>query len=156
VVIALISDTHGLVRPEIAGVFRGVDLIVHAGDVGGRGVLRELERIARVEAVFGNVDDPHDPALAAERTIPLEGLRLHVSHGHELGSPTPERVAARYAADVLVFGHTHRAVSVRIGAAHVINPGAAGPRRFNLQPSVALLRVANREATVEIVSLMPR
>jgi hypothetical protein len=156
VVIALISDTHGLVRPEIAGVFRGVDLIVHAGDVGGRGVLRELERIARVEAVFGNVDDPHDPALAAERTIPLEGLRLHVSHGHELGSPTPERVAARYAADVLVFGHTHRAVNVRIGAAHVINPGAAGPRRFNLQPSVALLRVANREATVEIVSLMPR
>ena len=155
-VIGLISDTHGLVRPEVAGAFSGVDLIVHAGDVGGASVLRELEKIARVEAVFGNVDDRRDPALAAERTIPVDGLHLHVSHGHELGSPTAEKIAAAYAADILIFGHTHRALASRIGSKLVVNPGAAGPRRFNLQPSVALLRVAGRNATVDIVSLAAR
>src|SRR5574340_217609 len=86
--IGLVSDTHGLVRPELDSLLAGVDLIVHAGDVGGHAVLEALARIAPVEAVSGNVDDPHDPMLARERTIPVEALALHVSHGHERGSPT--------------------------------------------------------------------
>jgi uncharacterized protein len=152
-IIGLISDTHGLVRPQIATVFERVDLIVHAGDVGGAAVLSALQAIARVEAVGGNVDDPHDPALPRHRTIPIGRFNLHVSHGNELGSPTPERVAAAYDADVLVFGHTHRAVTVRIRDQLVVNPGAAGPRRFDLQPSVALLRVGKGAPRVEIVPL---
>src|SRR4051812_12529902 len=111
--VGLISDTHGLHRPEIARVFAGVDLIVHAGDVGARGVLDGLSKIARVEAVYGNVDDPHDPSLARERTIAAGGLTIHVSHGHELGRPTAQLALARYAADVVVFGHTHRSCVVR-------------------------------------------
>src|SRR5438034_7743509 len=106
-VVGLISDTHGLMRPEVARVFAGVDLIVHAGDVGGTAVLAALAAIAPVEAVYGNVDDAHDPALARERVLPIGGRTLHVSHGHELGSPTSALVLDRYAGDVVVFGHTH-------------------------------------------------
>jgi hypothetical protein len=76
-----------------------------------------------------------------------------MSHGHELGSPTPAKLLARYSADVIVFGHTHRAVVHRAGHRLVVNPGAAGPRRFNLVPSVALLHVEQQEARVEIVTL---
>jgi putative phosphoesterase len=153
-VIGVISDTHGLLRPEIARIFDGVDLILHAGDVGGAAVLEGLAAIARVEAVYGNVDDPADPSLAAARTAKAGGLVIHVSHGHELGSPTPQLMLDRYHADVVVFGHTHRAVIAHgSGGRLALNPGAAGPRRFNLQPSVARLTIAGGTAHAEIISL---
>ena len=153
VVVGLIADTHGLLRPDVARAFDGVRLILHAGDVGGRGVIAGLAAIAPVEAVSGNVDDPHDPSLVAERAVTIGGLTIHVSHGHELGRPTPELALARYAGDVLVFGHTHRALAVRSGERLVVNPGAAGPRRFDLTPSVARLTIAGGRAEVEIISL---
>ncbi len=152
-VVGLISDTHGLMRPEVARVFAGVDLIVHAGDVGGSAVLAALEIIAPVEAVYGNVDDAHDPALSRERVLPIGGLTLHVSHGHELGSPTPELLFARYRGDVLAFGHTHRALAVWQGDRVAVNPGAAGPRRFDLRPSVARLTIGGGRVEVDIISL---
>ena len=105
-VVGIISDTHGLFRPEIPSIFAGVELIVHAGDVGGPSVLEALSRIAPAEAVFGNVDDSHDPMLTRERSVSVGGLTIHVSHGHELGSPTPERLLRAYASDIIVFGHT--------------------------------------------------
>ena len=154
-VVGLIADTHGLMRPEIGRVFAGVDLIVHAGDVGGPHVLEALGAIAPVEAVYGNVDDKQNPALARERVLPVAGLTLHVSHGHECGSPTPELLFARYAGDVLVFGHTHHALVVRRGERLAVNPGAAGPQRFDLPPSVARLTIAGGRADVEIVPLPP-
>ena len=151
--VGLIADTHGLLRPEIAHVFHGVDRILHAGDVGGRGVLEGLDRIARVEAVYGNVDDRHDPSLAAVRVIVVDGVTIHVSHGDELGRPTAALALARYDGDVVVFGHTHRPVVVGDGERIAVNPGAAGPRRFDLKPSVALLTIANGRASAEIISL---
>src|SRR5712692_9257290 len=84
-IVGLIADTHGLLRPEIATVFKGVTLILHAGDVGGPAVLETLRAIAPVEAVYGNVDDPRDPSLAPERAVTIDGVTIHVSHGHELG-----------------------------------------------------------------------
>jgi len=153
-VVGLISDTHSLWRPQIAEIFRGVDLILHAGDVGGRLVLEELAKLARVLAVYGNVDDPHDPALARERSETLGGVTIHVSHGHELAPATPETVLARYAGDVLVFGHTHRPVVLRAGSGRLaVNPGAAGPKRFDLGPSVGRLTISKGAADVEIISL---
>ena len=150
----LISDTHGLVRPEVAKAFAGVQLILHAGDVGGSSVLATLATIAPVDAVYGNVDDPHDPALRAERVVTLGGVTFHVSHGHELKRPTPELVLERYHGDVVVFGHTHRALVVRNDADRTaVNPGAAGPRRFDLQPSVALVTIRDGEADVQIILL---
>lgn len=152
-VIGLISDTHSLVRPEVFDALEGVELILHAGDVGGRGVLDELSAIAPVRAVFGNTDIPGDPPLEAAIELMVNGLAIHVSHGHELGSPTPARLLERYSADVIVYGHTHKALTERSGSRLVINPGAAGPRRFNLKPSVARLIVASGAADVEIISL---
>ena len=156
-VVGIISDTHGLLRPEIAAVFAGVQLILHAGDVGGRAVLDALSAIAPVEAVYGNVDDPHDPSLARERVVSIGDVTIHVSHGHELGHPTPALALSTYRGDVVVFGHTHRSITVRDAAGRfAINPGAAGPRRFNLEPSVARLTIAGGAPSgiaVETISL---
>ena len=108
VLVGLISDTHGLVRPEVFDALAGVEVILHAGDVGGRDVLDELRAIAPVYAVYGNVDPPGEPGLSARVAMCLEGVEIHVSHGHELGRPTPDRLLARYDADVIVYGHTHQ------------------------------------------------
>ena len=155
-VLGLIADTHGLLRPSIASVFAGVDAIVHAGDVGGAGVLDALSAMAPLHAVGGNVDDPHDPALPGARTLQIGGVTIHVSHGHELGRPTAELALARYAdAHVVVFGHTHRPVVLRAADGRLgVNPGAAGPRRFDLQPSVARLTIRSGAAEAEIISLV--
>lgn len=152
-VVGLIADTHGLVRPGVHDALAGVSLILHAGDVGGGAVLDELALIAPVMAVFGNTDAPGDPRLAARIEREIGGVRVHVSHGHELGSPTPEALLAASDADVVVYGHTHRALVSRAGGRLVVNPGAAGPRRFDLAPSVARLTIAGGRAEVEIVPL---
>ena len=152
-VVGLISDTHGLVRPDVHRALAGVDLILHAGDVGGSDILDELSLIAPVNAVYGNTDAPGQPRLSTALDMELGGVRIHVSHGHEAGSPTPQRLASRYAADVIVYGHTHRQQVTRIGNMLIVNPGAAGPRRFDLVPSVARLTIANGIADVEIVLL---
>jgi uncharacterized protein len=152
-VIGLISDTHGMVRASVHGALAGVELIVHAGDVGGDEILDELELIAPVLAVYGNTDQPGDPRLteSIERTI--GGVRIHVSHGHELGSPTPAKLLERYAADVIVYGHTHKQLVVKADGRLVVNPGAAGARRFKLEPSVARLTIAGGGAEVELIPL---
>jgi putative phosphoesterase len=156
-VVGVIADTHGLVRPGIAAAFAGVDLILHAGDVGGPAVYTALAALAPIEAVYGNVDDRHDPMLAKERVVTIGGVTMHVSHGHELGRPTPALALARYGGDVVIFGHPHRAIVVRDATGRVaLNPGAAGPRRFDLSPSVARITITRAEpatTAVEIISL---
>lgn len=151
--VGLISDTHGLLRPEIFDVFHGVELILHAGDVGGREILTQLTAIAPVRAVYGNVDRPGEPGLAESIDLQLGGLSVHVSHGHELGSPTPAKLTAAYTADVIVYGHTHKALIERVHGGLVVNPGAAGPRRFDVKPTVAILTIADGRAAVRIVPL---
>jgi uncharacterized protein len=145
--IGLISDTHGRLRPEAVHALQEADLILHAGDVGGTSVLEGLRRIAPVQAVCGNVDAP-DGTLPSSIDGEFDGVRVHVSHGHELGAPTAARLAARYDADVIIFGHTHRPLIEQAGQSLVINPGAAGPARFRLEPSVALLTLPSREARI--------
>ena len=83
----------------------------------------------------------------------MNGLRVHVSHGHEVGSPTPEKLAERYDADVVVYGHTHRPFVTRKDGRLLVNPGAAGPKRFNISPSVARLMIVNGRAEVEIIDI---
>ena len=151
--IGLISDTHGLVRPAVHDALAGVELILHAGDVGGDDVLDELGTIAPVLAVSGNTDPPGHPRLVPSIEHRIDGVTVHVSHGHEVGSPTPERLFARYTADVLVYGHTHRQLVTNSGGRWAVNPGAAGPRRFDLSPSVARMTVDDGVVTIEIVAL---
>jgi putative phosphoesterase len=151
VLVGLISDTHGLVRPEVFDALAGVELILHAGDVGD-GVLNEIQSIAPVYAVYGNTDAPGG-SLTGALNFDLDGLSVHLSHGHELGSPTPDKLLASYKADVIVYGHTHKPLVERAGRRLVVNPGAAGPRRFDLQPSVARMKIVNGHADANIVWL---
>ena len=151
--IGLISDTHGLMRPEVYAAFEGVELILHGGDVGGQRILSELGSIAPVHAVYGNTDSPGEPGLRAEVSLGLGGLIVHLSHGHELGRPTVERLLQRYDADVIVYGHTHKPLIERAGSRLVVNPGAAGPKRFDVRPSVALMTIEAGRANVRLAPL---
>lgn len=153
--IGLISDTHGLLRPEVFHAFAGVDRILHAGDVGGADILVELETIAPVDAVFGNTDERSLRAeLPAERTLTIEGRTIVLAHGDAIGSPTPEGLRAAWPdADIIVYGHTHVQKVDRDGAL-TINPGAAGPARFRLKPSVAILTLEDGREDVELIELV--
>jgi putative phosphoesterase len=154
IIIGLVSDTHGLVRDGLVEALAGVSQILHAGDVGGRSVLDALGTIAPVQAVYGNVD-PLDGTLPQRLWIETGGVSIHVSHGHELGRPTPAKLLASYPGDVVVYGHTHEALVERSGNRLVVNPGAAGPRRFDLRPSIARLTVKDGRTDVELVWLKP-
>jgi uncharacterized protein len=154
-VIGLISDTHGLVRADVHTALAGVEFILHAGDVGGGDVLRELALIAPVRAVRGNTDPVDDPPLPGSIELSVGRVTIHVSHGHEVGSPTPQKLLARYDAGVIVYGHTHKQLVTRAENRWVVNPGSAGPRRFDLLPSVARLTIDGDEVSVEMLDLAP-
>ena len=157
--IGLISDTHGVLRPRVFDIFDGVDLILHAGDVGRMDIIVELETIAPVHAVLGNTDSAAlRPRVRDEVILELEGHRVTVVHGHELGSPNAARLRAAYPdADVIVYGHTHRQrVDERDGCT-IVNPGAAGAARFDLKPSVAILTLERGAAPrVEHIPIITR
>ena len=152
-VIGLVSDTHGMVRASLFEALAGVERILHAGDVGPDDVLEELETIAPVDAVFGNTDVPGNPRLKASLVLEIGGVTIHVSHGHELGSPTPAKLLEAYPQQVLVYGHTHRQLITEVDGRLVVNPGAAGARRFDLRPTVARLTIEQGTARVELVLL---
>ncbi|MFN9214122.1 MAG: metallophosphoesterase family protein [Gemmatimonadota bacterium] len=151
--IGLISDTHGLVRPDVHEALAGVELILQAGDVGGDAILDELRLIAPVHAVWGNTDPPGTPGLSEALSLTVDGVRIHVQHGHELGRPSPEALLAAYDEAVLGYGHTHRQLVVEAAGRLVVNPGAAGPRRFDLRPSVAVLAIGGGRARAALVAL---
>lgn len=149
--IGLISDTHGRLRPDVFGIFAGVDVILHAGDVGPVSILTELETIAPVHAVLGNTDGFElVPRVQESLALEMEGRRIVVVHGHQFGSPSPARLREAYpAADVVVYGHTHRPLLDTDTSPVVVNPGAAGQARFRLKPSVAILTL-HRDEPVEV------
>lgn len=152
--LGLISDTHGLLRPSVHSAFKGVDLILHAGDVCGPDILPELRLIAPVHAVAGNCDLPGDPELPPSFEHTFETVQLHLSHGSELGRPKPEQLLKAYPnADVIVYGHTHRQPIFEEAGRMVVNPGAAGARRFDLAPSVALMTIDYGRVAVELIDL---
>lgn len=142
--LGIISDTHGLLRPEVHDIFQAVDRILHAGGGGGDGtdILGELALIAPVTAVYGNVDGELRARLKAVAEVRIDGFRFVVTHGHELGARvTPENLKQRFGdADVIVFGHTHKAVIRDFpDFSLAINPGSAGPRRFRDPVTVAIM-----------------
>jgi uncharacterized protein len=142
--LGVISDTHGLLRPEVFDAFTGVDHILHAGDVGGPDLLTELETLAPVTAVYGNTDSSElRSRLPRVATLQLDGFDIVVTHGDQLGSPTPAGLNATFPeAQIIVFGHTHRPLLTLVDVVvTVMNPGGAGARRFNLPPSVGILEL---------------
>ncbi|HKV73466.1 MAG TPA: metallophosphoesterase family protein [Gemmatimonadales bacterium] len=142
--LGVISDTHGLLRPQVFEVFEGVDHILHAGDLGPLALLTELEALAPVTAVYGNTDDSEvQSRLPAVATVELDGFRIVVTHGHQFGSPTPEALNQAFPdAEILIFGHTHRPLLTIVDVVvTAMNPGGAGARRFDLPASVGILEL---------------
>jgi putative phosphoesterase len=146
--IGLISDTHGLLRPEAIAALRGCSRILHAGDVGEPSILDRLAALAPVTAVRGNNDtDSWFDCLPEEVELDIEGVLVRVLHdrGSLEGSPPP--------GCVVVTGHSHKPMVETIGGALYVNPGSAGPRRFKLPVAVAELIVSNGCATAQIIEL---
>jgi uncharacterized protein len=156
--LGVIADTHGLLRPEVFEAFSGVDHILHAGDLGPLDLLTDLEALAPVTAVFGNTDgDDVRRCLPQVATLELDGFDIVVTHGDQLGSPTPEKLNAAFPdAQIIVYGHTHRPLLTLVDVVvTVMNPGSAGPRRFKLAPSVGILELeAGIPPRGRVISLM--
>ena len=142
--LGVISDTHGLLRPEVFDAFAEVDHILHAGDIGSLELLAELEALAPVTAVYGNTDGLEvRQRVSRVARVELDGFDIVVTHGDQLGSPTPEKLNAAFPdAQILVYGHTHRPLLTIVDVVvTVMNPGSAGPRRFTIPPSVGILEL---------------
>jgi len=146
--IGIISDTHGLLRPQVIEALRGVELIIHAGDIGNGEVLKTLETIAPVTAVRGN----NDHGAWAEQ-FPLTNVVEHRSYSlyvlHDLDSLDVDPVASEFSA--VIFGHSHRPSVERRHGVLYLNPGSAGPRRFTLPVAVARLHLTDTGLTPEII-----
>lgn len=151
-VVGVISDTHGLLRPEALAALRTSELIVHAGDIGDPEILERLAEMAPVVAVRGNNDRVADfPALPERVTLVAGGVRLHVVHeaAHVILPGVGEPVR------VVVTGHSHRpSIAERDGVLH-LNPGSAGPRRFRLPVTVARLEIRAGTVRATIENLVP-
>ena len=142
--LGVISDTHGLLRPEVFDAFREVDHILHAGDVGKWEVVVELQALAPLTAVYGNTDGPELRArLPQVATLRLEGFDIVVTHGDQLGSPTPEALHDAFPdGEIIVYGHTHTPLLQLVDrTVTVMNPGSAGQRRFELPVTVGILEL---------------
>lgn len=138
--VGLISDTHGLLRPQALEALQGVHRIIHAGDIGAEDVLAALRRIAPVDAVRGNNDrDAWARHIPAELTLKIGGVAVHVLHDLKELGVDPIQAGLQ----VIVAGHSHKPdVSERNGVLYV-NPGSAGPRRFRLPVAIAHLQIAS-------------
>lgn len=149
--VGLISDTHGLVRPEARAYLQGCDYIVHGGDVGSAEVLAELAQLAPVVAVRGNNDQgPWARRLPQTEMIELGAIHLYVIHNLAELDVDPQAAHVR----VVVAGHSHHpAVSERDGVLYV-NPGSAGPRRFRLPVSAGELRIEGGKVSPRVVDLL--
>jgi uncharacterized protein len=148
--VGVISDTHGLMRPQALDALRGSELIIHAGDVGRPEVLDALRALAPTFVVRGNVDTQAWAAALPETEV-VEVGRLRIWVLHDISELVLDPVSARFAA--VIYGHSHKpSIETREGVLY-LNPGSAGPRRFNLPVTVARLSVSGQVIHPEIVEL---
>ena len=149
-IVGVISDTHGLLRPEAKEALRGSDLILHAGDIGGREVLEELRRLAPLVAIRGNVDRGFwAEALPDTEVVKVASLHLYMLH--DRGALALEPGAAGFAA--VIYGHSHvPAQEIRRGVLF-FNPGSAGPRRFKLPVTLGRLTIVDGDIQGELLTL---
>lgn len=149
--LGLISDTHGLLRPEAVRALAGVAQIIHAGDVGGREVIEGLHSIAPVHAVCGNNDRDAWAMKSLPPRLSLDIAGVHVLVLHDLNELDPEAQTNGYR--VVVTGHSHKPLVVERNGTLFVNPGSAGPRRFQLPITLGYLTIAQGSAKAEIRNL---
>lgn len=148
--IGVISDTHGLLRPEALAALQGCDRIIHAGDIGKPEVLEALRKLAPLDAIRGNVDSG-EWAAAIPETLDLQigGLRIYVTHDVKTIKidPVAEQV------NVVIAGHSHQPKIEEVAGVLYLNPGSAGRRRFKLPISLALLDIEDGQPRAQLVTL---
>ncbi len=150
IVIGVISDTHGLLRPEALAALRGSEHIIHAGDVGDPEILDQLATVAPVTAIRGNIDKAlWARRLAETEVVELGGTSIYVLHDLATLDLKPE--AAGF--DVIIYGHSHVPKQETKNGILYLNPGSAGPRRFKLPVSVARITISATKVGAEIVML---
>src|SRR5262245_3342419 len=149
--VGVISDTHGLLRPEVLAAFKGVDLILHAGDIGGPEVLDGLRALASTVAVRGN-NDRGDWASNIPEIEWTQVGNVSIYMLHDLKT-LDKRLVSGF--DVVISGHSHQPRIERRDGILFVNPGSAGPRRFKLPISIAKLVVAQSTVTAELIELLP-
>ncbi len=148
--IGVISDTHGLLRPEALAALRNSDRILHAGDVGDPEILDRLRELAPVTAVRGNVDrEPWADTLPATEVIEVEGVSIYMIHDLAQLDLIPE--AARFR--IVIYGHSHQPKIEEKNSVLYFNPGSAGPRRFHLPVSVGVLEIGAGNFKAELMPL---
>ncbi len=146
----MISDTHGLLRPEAQAALAGCELIIHAGDVGDPAILDRLREIAPVVAVRGNVDHgPWAARLPATETVEVGEIAVHVLHDRDRLDLVPAAAGVR----MVIYGHSHTPLIEDDAGVLFLNPGSAGPRRFRLPVSVARVSIEGGAIAAEIVEL---
>lgn len=149
--IGLISDTHGLLRPEALQALSTVEHIIHAGDVGGAEVIEKLRAIAPVDVVRGNNDKgPWAAQLPPWLALKLEGVGIHVLH--DINEMDVDPSVAGF--QVVIAGHSHKPAITRRGDVLFVNPGSAGPRRFSLPTTIGYLSITAGTATATIKTLL--
>jgi uncharacterized protein len=148
--IGLISDTHGLLRPQALQVLEGSDLIIHAGDVGDPEILETLKTLAPVFAVRGNVDtEPWALALPETEVVEIGTATIYVLH--DVHALDLDPVVAGF--QIIVSGHSHKPARTEHGGVLFLNPGSAGPRRFDLPVTVARLDVSEQPWKFDVIDL---
>jgi putative phosphoesterase len=151
-IVGVISDTHGLLRPEVPRIFKGVDLILHAGDIGGPEVLDELRRLAPTIAVRGN-NDKGDWAdgIPEENLTHVEAVAVFMLHDlKQLRLPAS---TMRHPVQAVISGHSHRPSIEHREGILFLNPGSAGPRRFKLPVSLARLTIQKSTVSAELLKI---
>jgi putative phosphoesterase len=154
--IGVIADTHGLFDPAVRRHFKGVDHILHAGDIGDRSVISQLEQIAPVTAISGNIDDIRQGGFPSEAVIKLAGRRIAIRHIlYKSGKMTKEGRAylEREQPAICIFGHTHQPRIEWLGKTLLFNPGSAGPKRFSLPRGIGLLTIRKQKIVPQLIRL---
>jgi putative phosphoesterase len=154
--VGVIADTHGLFDPAVRRHFKGVDHILHAGDIGDRSVIEQLAQIAPVTAVSGNVDNEEQSGFPSEAVIELAGRRIAIRHIlYEGGKLTKDGRAFldREQPDLCIFGHTHQPKAKWFSKTLLFNPGSAGPKRFSLPRGIGLLTIQKEKVLPKLIRL---
>ncbi len=157
--IGVIADTHGVFDPAIKRYFGGVDHIIHAGDIGSPAVIEQLQTIAPVTAVSGNVDRFENSGFSRETVMRCGGVRIGIRHiVYEKGAVTEEAKAwlERERPDLCIFGHSHKPTAARYGRTLLFNPGSAGPRRFSLPRGLGIVTIVDRQLRTRFLRLADR
>ena len=151
ITVGIISDTHGLLRPEAVAALQGSDYIVHGGDIGKQNIIDQLEAIAPVTAVKGNVDKGElATAYPHSAILEIDTIRLYTLHILEELREDPRQAGYR----VVIYGHSHKpSIETKDGGLY-LNPGSAGPKRFSLPTTLARLTIQGTEINAEIIDLL--